>query len=92
MRVEGSLYAVAIFKDMRMRELRLLNEIDHDPERQQLNERFATDVFDLPAGFASADGPFGLLLSPCQVGTRAVSHWWKSTASSVLQIVKSSRT
>jgi hypothetical protein len=53
--------AVAIFDDLSKQKLLPLNEIDKDPSRMELDERFVKEVLDLPESFASVDGPLGML-------------------------------
>ena len=68
--------AVAIFEDMKDRELRPINEIDHDPARREIDERIATDVLGLSPELAVPDGPLALLrqklaLEPSIAGGKA---------------------
>ena len=53
--------AVAIFDDMKHRELRPVNEIAHDSVRWELDVRLATEVLGFPAGLVTPDGPLALL-------------------------------
>lgn len=53
--------AIAIFEDLKLRELRPINEIDEDQAREGLDKRFMTEVLGLPVQFASVDGPLGIL-------------------------------
>jgi len=53
--------AVAIFEDMKHRELRPVNEIEHDPVRAEIDTRIATDVLGFPAELVKSDGPLALL-------------------------------
>jgi hypothetical protein len=53
--------AVAIFEDMRHRELRPVNEIDRDPVRQELDTRIAAEVLGFPPELVTPHGPLSLL-------------------------------
>ena len=53
--------AVAIFKDMKHRELRPVNEIEHDTVRQELDVRMTTEVLGFPSELVAPDGPLALL-------------------------------
>ena len=53
--------AVALFEDMKESPLLPLHEIDKDPVRKDLDERFAQSVLDLPASLLRPGGPFELL-------------------------------
>jgi hypothetical protein len=50
--------AIAIFGDMKQREMLPFNEADHDPVRQELDRRLVTEVLGLDAGIL---GPLDLL-------------------------------
>jgi hypothetical protein len=49
--------AVAVFDAMRGKELKPFNEIDRDPVRCELDERFARDVLGHPQPVFAAGGP-----------------------------------
>jgi hypothetical protein len=53
--------AVAIFEDMKHRELRPVNEITGDSVRWELDVRLATEVLGFPSGLVKPDGPLALL-------------------------------
>jgi hypothetical protein len=53
--------AVAIFDDMKHKELRPVNEIAQDAVRAEIDTRLATEVLGFPPELASADGSIGLL-------------------------------
>ena len=53
--------AVAIFDDLSKQKFLPLNEIDKDPNRMELDERFVKEVLNLPERFTSVDGPLGIL-------------------------------
>lgn len=53
--------AVAIFDDMKHRELRPVNEIENDPVRQEVDTRICTDVLGFPTALLAPDGPVALL-------------------------------
>jgi hypothetical protein len=53
--------AVAIFEDMKRRELRPINEIEHDTVRQELDVRVTTEVLGFPSELIAPDGPLALL-------------------------------
>ncbi len=53
--------AVNIFEDMKHRELRPVNEIEHDSVRHEIDVRMATEVLGFPPELVAADGPLALL-------------------------------
>jgi hypothetical protein len=53
--------AVAIFEDMKHRELRPVNEIERDPVRAEIDTRMATEVLGFPAEWVTLEGPLALL-------------------------------
>ena len=53
--------AVALFDAMSGQPLLPLHEIDRDPVRRELDEKFARDVLGLATSFFSAGGPLELL-------------------------------
>jgi hypothetical protein len=53
--------AITIFDDLSKKKLLPLNEIDKDPNRRELDERFMKEVLDMPEYFVSDDGPLGIL-------------------------------
>jgi len=53
--------AVAIFDEMKSRELRPVNEIDRDSVRHEIDTRLCTEVLGLPAEIIAPDGPLALL-------------------------------
>ena len=53
--------AVKLFDDMGKRQLLPLHEIDTDPNRKELDERFARDVLKLAEPILIPDGPLELL-------------------------------
>jgi hypothetical protein len=53
--------AVAIFDDMKQKELRTVNEIDKDPVRCELDNRLTTEVLGFPPELVAEDGPLDLL-------------------------------
>lgn len=70
--------AVAIFDDMKYKELRPVNEIARDPVRAEMDTRLATEVLRLPAELAAPDGPLTLLrqklaLEPSITGSKSTS-------------------
>ena len=70
--------AVAIFDDMKHRELRPVNEIARDPVRAEIDTRLATEVLGLPAELTAPDGPLALLrqklaLEPSITGSKRAS-------------------
>ena len=52
---------VMLFDTMSGKALLPLHEIDHDPVRQELDERFARDVLGLPTSIFTSGGPLELL-------------------------------
>jgi len=52
--------AVKIFEDLKEESLLPLHELDKDPVRQKLDERFAVDVLGLPAAAVQPGGPVEL--------------------------------
>lgn len=68
--------AVAIFDDMKHRELRPINEIAQDTVRAEIDMRLATEVLGFPTELTAADGPIALLrqklaLEPSITGSKA---------------------
>lgn len=53
--------AVAIFDELKNRELRPVNEIYRDPVRQEIDARLCTEVLGLPSEITAPDGPLALL-------------------------------
>ena len=53
--------AAKILDDMKSDRLLPFNELDKDPTRQKLDERFTTEVLGLPVGFSQAGGPIDLV-------------------------------
>ena len=53
--------AVAIFENMKHRELRPVNEIGHDPVRRELDVRMTTEVLGFVPELVSPNGPLALL-------------------------------
>lgn len=53
--------AVAIFEEMRGRELRPMNEIDTDAVRHELDSKFANEVLGLSAALLRPNGPLDVL-------------------------------
>jgi len=53
--------AVRIFDDLKDEQLRPLHELDKDPVRRKLDERFAVDVLGLPATAVQPGGPVELV-------------------------------
>jgi len=53
--------AVAIFDDMKHRELRPANEIAHDSVREEIDVRLAIEVLGFPPELTTPDGPLSLL-------------------------------
>jgi hypothetical protein len=53
--------AAIIFDDLRCQHLLPFHELDTDPVRQKLDERFALEVLGLPESFAGPEGPLELL-------------------------------
>ena len=51
--------AVDIFNDLKAKPLRPINELDQDPVRRELDERFAVEVLGLSPAIAT--GPLALL-------------------------------
>jgi len=75
---ESLVKAVAIFDDMKHKELRPVNEIAQDPVRAEIDTRLATEVLGLPAELAAPDGPLALLrqklgLEPSITGSKRAS-------------------
>jgi hypothetical protein len=69
--------AVAIFDDMKHRELRPINEISHDAVRAEIDTRIATEVLGFPKELVTPDGPLALLrqklaLEPSITGGKSV--------------------
>jgi SAM-dependent methyltransferase len=70
--------AVAIFDDMKNRELRPINEISKDTVRQEIDVRLATEVLGFPPELTAPDGPITLLkqklaLEPSITGSKSIS-------------------
>ena len=53
--------AVAIFDEMKHKELRPVNEIAQDAIRAEIDTRLATEVLEFPSELAAPDGPLALL-------------------------------
>src|SRR6267154_189285 len=53
--------AVRIFEDMKGQSLLPFHELDKDPTRQKLDERFALEVLGVPAAFVQPGGPLDLM-------------------------------
>jgi hypothetical protein len=53
--------AVAVFDELKSRELRPVNEIDRDPVRHEIDTRLCIEVLGLPAEITAPDGPLALL-------------------------------
>ena len=53
--------SVALFDEVSTKPLLPVNEIDKDPVRKELDERFARDVLGLPEPFIASGGPLELL-------------------------------
>ncbi len=53
--------AVSIFDAMKQRELRPINEIDHDPVRRELDNRLTVEVLGFSPELVADDGPLALL-------------------------------
>jgi hypothetical protein len=49
--------AVAVFDDIKSEKLLPINEINEDPVRKNLDERFAIEVLGLPASWTQPEGP-----------------------------------
>ncbi len=69
--------AVAIFDDMRHRELRPINEIAQDAVRQEIDVRLATEVLGFPPELVAPEGPLTLLrqklaVEPSITGSKSV--------------------
>jgi len=69
--------AVAIFDDMKHKELRPINEIAQDAVRAEIDTRLATEVLGFPLELAAPDGPLALLrqklaLEPSIAGTKSL--------------------
>ncbi len=70
--------AVAIFDDMKHKELRPVNEIAQDSVRQEIDTRLATEVLGFPPELVAPDGPLALLrqklaLEPSITGSKSLS-------------------
>ncbi|MFA5309238.1 MAG: hypothetical protein WC370_07125 [Dehalococcoidales bacterium] len=68
--------AVAIFDEMKDKELRPVNEIARDAVRAEIDTRLATEVLGFPTELAAPDGPLALLrqklaLEPSITGSKA---------------------
>jgi hypothetical protein len=69
--------AVAIFDEMKHKELRPVNEIAHDKVRAEIDLRLATEVLGFPPEMAAPDGPLALLrqklaLEPSITGSKSL--------------------
>ena len=69
--------AVAIFDDMKHKELRPVNEIAQDAVRAEIDTRLATEVLGFPPELAATDGPLALLrqklaLEPSIAGSKSL--------------------
>jgi len=70
--------AVAIFDDMKQRELRPVNEIAQDAVRAEIDTRLATEILGFPPELVTPDGPLALLrqklaLEPSITGSKSLS-------------------
>ncbi|MDY6917913.1 MAG: hypothetical protein SVP26_08245 [Chloroflexota bacterium] len=70
--------AVAVFDDMKHRELRPVNEIAQDPVRHEIDMRLGGEVLGLPPGLLAPDGALALLreklaLEPSITGSKSRS-------------------
>lgn len=70
--------AVAIFDEMKHKELRPVNEIAQDAVRTEIDTRLATEVLGCPPELAAPDGPLALLrqklaLEPSITGSKSLS-------------------
>ena len=68
--------AVAIFDDLKHKELRPVNEIALDAVRAEIDARLATEVLGFPPELAANDGPLALLrqklaLEPSITGSKS---------------------
>ena len=68
--------AVAIFDEIKCRELRPINEISHDAVRAEIDTRIATEVLGFPKELVTPDGPLALLrqklaLEPSIIGGKS---------------------
>jgi hypothetical protein len=68
--------AVAIFDDMKYKELRPVNEIEQDAIRAEIDTRLATEVLGFPPELVAPDGPLALLreklgLEPSITGSKS---------------------
>jgi hypothetical protein len=68
--------AVAVFDDMKYKELRPINEIAKDSLRAEIDARLATEVLGLPPELVTPDGPLALLrqklaLEPSITGSKS---------------------
>jgi hypothetical protein len=71
--------AVAIFDDMKCREMRPVNEMAQDSVRAEIDRRLATEVLGFPPELAAPDGPLALLrqklaLEPSIAGSKLTQH------------------
>ena len=69
---------VAIFDDMKHKELKPVNEIAQDAVRAEIDIRLATEVLGLSPELAAPDGPLALLrqklaLEPSIAGSKSLS-------------------
>jgi len=74
---EALLKVVDIFEDMKHHELCPINEMEHDPVRQELDLRIATEVLGFPPELVTTDGPLALLrqklaLEPSITGGKSI--------------------
>ena len=70
--------AVAIFDEMKHKEMRPVNEIAQDSVRQEIDMRLATEVLGFPPELVTPDGPLALLrqklaLEPSITGSKSIS-------------------
>jgi hypothetical protein len=75
---EGLAKAVAIFDEMKHKELRPINEIAQDAVRAEIDTRLATEVFGFSLELVAPDGPLALLrqklaLEPSITGSKSLS-------------------
>jgi len=68
--------AVAIFDDMKYKELRPVNEIAQDAIRAEIDTRLASEVLEFPPELVASDGPLSLLrqklgLEPSITGSKS---------------------
>lgn len=53
--------AVAIFDDLKSKDMKPVHEIDSDEARHELDRRLATEVLGFPSGFSDSGGPLDVL-------------------------------